>query len=235
MTETSELGLPLLQPAQAQKHVTVNEALTALDGLVQLRIASATVAMPPAPVDGLVHAVPAGAGGDWSGQDGRLAIAQGGGWSFVTPKAGWHGWMIDMGRAVTFDGTAWRAAPVSGDVHGAGLRFETISFDHAIGSGATSQPATVLPAGSMIFAVSARVTTALTGTLTSWRFGDTGQDNRYGNGMGLAAGSYAQGILGAPMTVYADTPLVFTANGGTFSGGVIRVAAHVLQLDLPQP
>ena len=33
---TARLGLPLLQPAQAQKHVTVNEALMRLDGLVNL-------------------------------------------------------------------------------------------------------------------------------------------------------------------------------------------------------
>jgi hypothetical protein len=36
MTETANLALPLVQPAQAQKHVTVNEALARLDGLTQL-------------------------------------------------------------------------------------------------------------------------------------------------------------------------------------------------------
>ena len=40
MTDTSQLGLPLLEPAQAQKHVTVNEALVRLDapGAWDLRI-----------------------------------------------------------------------------------------------------------------------------------------------------------------------------------------------------
>ena len=47
MSETTQLGLPLLQPAQAQKHVTVNEALVRLDGLTQLVLASATVTAPP--------------------------------------------------------------------------------------------------------------------------------------------------------------------------------------------
>lgn len=234
MIETTALGLPLLQPAQAQKHVTVNEALTVLDGLVQLRIASTALSTPPAAVDGMVYAVPAGANGDWAGQDGRLAIAQGGGWTFVTPQVGWQGWRVDTGHAVTFDGTFWVGAPVSRDAHGAALRFETISFDHSVGSGSVSTTATVIPGNSMIHAVSARVVSALTGSLTSWRLGDGGQDNRYGNGMGLAVGSYAEGLLGAPMTVYSDTPLVVSANGGAFSGGVIRIAAHVLTLDLPQ-
>lgn len=234
MTETTALGLPLLQPAQAQKHVTVNEALSVLDGLVQLRIASATVTTPPAAVEGMVYSVPGGAGGDWAGQDGRLALAQGGGWTFVTPQVGWHGWLIDAGHAVTFDGVAWQGAPVSSDVHGAALRFQTVSFDHALGSGGVSITGTEIPAGSMIHAVSARVVSEITGSLSSWRLGDGGQDSRYGNGMGLAVGSYAQGLLGAPMTVYSDTPLVVTANGGAFAGGMIRIAAHVLTLELPQ-
>ncbi len=35
MTDTTRLGLPLLAPAQAQKHVTVNEALGRLDAVVR--------------------------------------------------------------------------------------------------------------------------------------------------------------------------------------------------------
>lgn len=234
MTETGSLGLPLLQPAQAQKHVTVNEALAVLDGMVQLRIASVAVATPPVAVEGTVHAVPAGALGDWAGQDGKLALAQGGGWVFVTPEAGWRGWLVDAGHAVTFDGAQWRADAVSGDAHGAALRFKTLSFDHALASGSVLTTATVIPAGAMIHAVSARVVSEITGSLSSWRLGDGDQDDRYGNGMGVGVGSYAQGLLGSPMSIYADTPLVVTANGGTFSGGVIRFAAHVLTLDLPE-
>lgn len=234
MTETTALGLPLLQPAQAQKHVTVNEALSVLDGIVQLRIASKTLAVPPAALDGAVYAVPTGATGDWSGEDGRLALAQGGGWTFVTPQVGWKGWLVDQGHEVTFDGSEWVGQAVCSDVHGAALRFQSISFDHALGSGGVSITGTVIPGGSMIHAVSARIVGEITGSLTSWRLGDGGQDSRYGDGMGLAVGSYAQGLLGAPMSIYSDTPLVVTANGGTFTGGVIRFAAHVLTLDLPK-
>ncbi len=44
---TPNLALPYLAAAQAQKHVTVNEALDALDGLVQLSVISAALAAPP--------------------------------------------------------------------------------------------------------------------------------------------------------------------------------------------
>ena len=36
MAKTAQLDLPLVMPAQAQKHVTVNEALARLDAAAQL-------------------------------------------------------------------------------------------------------------------------------------------------------------------------------------------------------
>ncbi|MCZ4352271.1 DUF2793 domain-containing protein [Roseovarius aestuarii] len=41
------LGLPYLQPSQAQKHVTHNEALQRLDALVQLSVVALNVETPP--------------------------------------------------------------------------------------------------------------------------------------------------------------------------------------------
>ena len=66
--ETMRLQLPLLQPAQAQKHVTVNEALMRLDGLTNAVLESASVAVPPeAVIDGQSWGVPSGASGAWAG------------------------------------------------------------------------------------------------------------------------------------------------------------------------
>ena len=72
---TSRLSLPLVQAAQAQKHVTVNESLARLDGLVNLVLASLYRSTPPAAVvDGTCYAVPPGATDAWAGQEGRIAI-----------------------------------------------------------------------------------------------------------------------------------------------------------------
>lgn len=62
MSDTStNLLLPFLAAAQAQKHVTVNEALLKLDALVQLAVVSATTsAEPGSPSDGQVYILPAG-------------------------------------------------------------------------------------------------------------------------------------------------------------------------------
>lgn len=45
---TSRLELPLILPSQAQKHVTHNEALLRLDGLVQLVLEGLEATTPPA-------------------------------------------------------------------------------------------------------------------------------------------------------------------------------------------
>ena len=62
MADTNRMGLPLLAPAQAQKHVTVNEAMVRLDGLTNLVLASVSTALPPVTVvDGVCYG--GGAGG----------------------------------------------------------------------------------------------------------------------------------------------------------------------------
>ena len=43
---TPRLGLPLLAAAQAQKHVTHNEALTVLDVLAQIAVKSRSLTLP---------------------------------------------------------------------------------------------------------------------------------------------------------------------------------------------
>ena len=47
MTNTPRLVLPAIEAAQAQKHVTHNEALTLLDALTQLAVESRTLTTPP--------------------------------------------------------------------------------------------------------------------------------------------------------------------------------------------
>ena len=44
---TTLLNLPYIAAAQAQKHVTHNDALNVLDALVQLSVLSDTVSSPP--------------------------------------------------------------------------------------------------------------------------------------------------------------------------------------------
>ncbi|EKE44505.1 ribonuclease III [Oceaniovalibus guishaninsula JLT2003] len=94
MTDTSpRLDLPLIQPSQAQKHVTHNEAVLALDTVVQLSIAGFDLAAPPAdPLPGATYALGAAPSAEWAGQGGRLATWGPNGWRFIAPADGWIGW-----------------------------------------------------------------------------------------------------------------------------------------------
>ncbi|MEL7088936.1 MAG: DUF2793 domain-containing protein [Planctomycetota bacterium] len=234
MTETVRLTLPLLQPAQAQKHVTVNEALLKLDGLAQLRLAALDVAVPPASVEGEAYAVPAGASADWAGKDGQIAIEAGGGWIFVTPETGWRAWIIPDAREAVWTGSEWVAGSLGVSASGAAAGFRTVTFDHVITPGATNVAAEGLPANAMVFAVSARVTQDITGSLTSWQMGLSAEPSKFGSGMGLLQGSFATGILSQPTTYYTPESVLLSAVGGDFAGGRLRVAMHYAEFALPE-
>ena len=104
---TPNLALPLLATAQAQKHVTVNEALARLDGLVQLSVKDRDLAAPPAsPVEGEQYIVATGANA-WSGWDGDVALFSGGAWVRLPPSEGWRVWVEDEGTLIVRMGGAW--------------------------------------------------------------------------------------------------------------------------------
>lgn len=113
--ETPNLALPFILPAQAQKHVTHNEALLALDALTQLVITADGTEPPPSPADGTCYWILPDATGAWSGKSGRIAARQDGAWSWLLPRRGWRAFHLASGRLTVFDGTGWQDAALSGD------------------------------------------------------------------------------------------------------------------------
>ncbi|WP_135448865.1 DUF2793 domain-containing protein [Tabrizicola caldifontis] len=108
--DTTILSLPLILPAQAQKHVTHNEALLALDLIVQLAVIDRVRTVPPQlPSVGDRHIVAAGASGDWAGQAGRIALYSETGWQFTQPLPGWRAHVLAEGQTAVFDGLVWKA------------------------------------------------------------------------------------------------------------------------------
>ncbi len=109
MSQTSpRLNLPFIQPAQAQKHVTHNEALRQLDLVVQLTLTSLNATTPPAaPTQGEIHALGASPTGAWSGQAGNLAAWIDNGWFFVSPVEGWRAWDSASDQMKVWDGSDW--------------------------------------------------------------------------------------------------------------------------------
>lgn len=110
MSLSPRLSLPFILPQQAQKHVTVNEAVRRLDALVQLSVASRTVtAQPGTPAEGASYVLPSGkTGAAWGSMaTGAIAAFQDGAWTEIAPKEGFGAWVEDTNTIVFYDGAAW--------------------------------------------------------------------------------------------------------------------------------
>lgn len=95
MSDSPNLGLPFIEAAQAQKHVTHNEALVYLDALVQASAADMAAEFPPPdPPNGTRVVVGAAPGGAFSGQAGKIAYFDEGAWRFIGPRDGWFVWSL---------------------------------------------------------------------------------------------------------------------------------------------
>ena len=105
---TTHLLLPYILAAQAQKHVTHNEALRLLDGLVQLSVLDRDLTAPPgSPADGDRYIVASGATGAWAGWDLNVALWTDGAWLRLPPRTGWRAWVEDEGLLLVYDGSVW--------------------------------------------------------------------------------------------------------------------------------
>jgi len=108
---TARLALPIMAPAQAQKHVTHNEALLLLDGATQLVLNGIETEAPPlSPALGETHFVGPNPSGIWVMQAGALAQWQGDQWIFQAPSLGWRAWDASAGQIVVFDGSTWQSS-----------------------------------------------------------------------------------------------------------------------------
>jgi hypothetical protein len=231
MSDTPNLALPLLAAAQAQKHVTVNEALLLLDALASLRLESLTETAPPgSPADGDRYGVPVGATGDWSGHAGEVAARIGGGWVFRPPALGQVGYVADEARLTVFrPGLGWSSA-LAASPNGASLSPAVIEEEVAL-AGPSVDTVAVIPARALVLAVSVRTVAEVTGA-ASYDCGLAGETSKFGGSLGAAAGSTNIGVVG-PFAVYADTPVRLTANGGDFTDGAVRVAMQIVRFTAP--
>ena len=108
MTESTRWALPLLSAGQAQKEITHNEALLAIDRLLQLGVVSRRCSAPPEnAASGEIHIVGAAASGAWAGNEGQLASFDGSGWTFVAPRPGCLAWIDDEQEFAVMTASGW--------------------------------------------------------------------------------------------------------------------------------
>lgn len=110
MSRSPALDLPYVMPTQAQKHVTVNAALSQLDVLVQMRLDGLDHVTPPAlPAAGALYGVGLGATAEFAGQDGQIARWADDAWGFFAPLEGQLALDLAGGRLVIWRAGQWRA------------------------------------------------------------------------------------------------------------------------------
>lgn len=109
MTDSTPLlGLPFIQPNQAQKHVTHNEAIATLDAVIQLSIdAFDIVSVPTELEEGSVYALANSPVGEFALYGDHLAAWTGFGWVFVAPKTGWRAWSKADATLMYWTGSSW--------------------------------------------------------------------------------------------------------------------------------
>lgn len=102
------LDLPFLQPSQAQKHVSHNEALRRLDMIVQLHVLQTGATIPPDDAkEGDIYGLGTAATNAWAGQDGMLAAWLDSAWHFFEPRVGWRAWDASTDQLVVWSGGTW--------------------------------------------------------------------------------------------------------------------------------
>ena len=233
MSDTSRYAMPLLDAAQAQKHVTLNEALVRADALGAGLAEDLGLTAPPAtPLDGTAWIVGALATGDWAGHDDEIALFLNGGWVFLPPWPGVSFWVASLDACVTWNGADWVEGLVASSPGGAATVQRVVEVDHTLANGPSSNTGMVIPDKAVVLGVTARVTSAITG-VSGWSLGVPCSTDRYGTGYGTSLGAFAHGVTGQPQAYYGATALEITAEGGTFTTGAVRLAVHVQEIIPP--
>jgi Protein of unknown function (DUF2793) len=232
MTDTPRLALPVIEAAQAQKHVTHNEALILLDAITQLTVESRALTAPPAsPAEGACYIPASGAMGVWNGWSGQIALYSGGGWLRIIPVSGLKAWVKAERLTLTYEDGVWRdgiALTANGGRVTLRAKEEELTLS---GTFVETADAAFIPNRAIVLGVASRTTLAIAGA-TSYGVGINGNPTQFGNLLGVAQGSTNIGVIG-PTAFFADTKVRVTANGGNFTGGKVRLIIYFMEMTAP--
>lgn len=240
MSSSTHLQLNFLAANQAQKHVSVNEALIVLDAVVQLAVLDQDLTQPPgSPAEGERYIIAAGATGAWATHDAQITSYTDGLWQFYQPKSGWVAWVEDEEMQYIFKNSVWQEigsasaqSPVKvSSASGATTELLVIEEELTL-NGATTDSTIVIPDRSVVLGVSTRTTENITGA-ASYDCGISGEVAKFGGSLSLSVNATNSGVIG-PTAFYTDTSVRLSANGGSFTGGKVRIAIHYILCGVPQ-
>lgn len=223
MTATARLNLPYIAPLQAQKQVTYNEAMAALDQLVQPAVKSRTVTVPPgSPAEGDTYIVAPSATGAWAGKDGQFACWLDGAWSFRAPADGWLAYVVDDAVLAVHQAGAWQGLVLLED-YDEGSWTPALNFGgNAVGMTYSATPAgrytkigrTVFATGS--FTLTAKGSSTGLATVAGLPFTAANDGIPQSAPIGLASGlSGMSGAVIATLSANADRLSLYHSGNGS--------------------
>jgi Major tropism determinant N-terminal domain len=117
---------------------------------------------------------------------------------------------------------------------GASISWQTVEYLQNTGfTGGTITCGVSIPFGVILLSVGSRVISTVTGSLTSWNLGDASAQGdssastvRFGAANSTVVAAVNGGLVTPFPNVGVNTALLLNANGGTFSGGAIRLSIH---------
>lgn len=113
MATTTHLGITLLETAQAQKEITINEAFARIDAILNTGIIDKDLATPPGtPLAGDSYIIAADATGDWAGKSFQIAYFDQI-WRFIVPNRGLLLWVNDENVHYIYNGSVWQMIVIS--------------------------------------------------------------------------------------------------------------------------
>lgn len=240
---TPRLNLPFILPSQAQKHVTVNESLSLLDGLVHLSITQLNAETPPSePRDGDMYMISGNPSGDWLGFADHVAIRSDGQWRFVRPHQGWTAWVEPLSALHVFQGGVW--APLAEHVNASqinagdngifarrllpGLNIISQSTTCVLSSAPvkTQETGAFIPSYHLLIGVKAVVNRQLLDGVT-WSLGDGATVNKFATDIGPTIGAEALSFCDPPRVYWSKTPIILTTDELN-SGGILDITIFSL-------
>jgi hypothetical protein len=228
MSNTARLQLPYILTSQAQKEVTHNSALNLLDIFTRPSVLEMDKDTPPvSPTVGDCYVVGGSPTDEFVSHEDEIACYTDNGWIFAAPFKWLDVVNDDDDTRYTYDGSAWVPFGLLMKDTGDYLRVSQLTEDITL-SGATTNSTIDIPDRAIVMAVNVRVITAITGA-TSFDVGVAAEDDRYGSTVGVVLDSTNVGMSLHPTTYYADTSILFTANGSNFTAGEVRLSIQYFE------
>jgi len=129
---SSRFGLPYIMPGQAQKHVTHNEAIRALDALLHISVQARNIGSPPeAPSEGESYLIGSAPIGEFADKADYIARFIEGAWMYYAPVQGLIVNVENEALCVIWRGNGWAEFGDGGDIDIGALVFDTFGVNAA--------------------------------------------------------------------------------------------------------